>query len=73
MKKKTEDLLLKELDEIETFDFVTSFPHLLDKTSFIAHDIRKDFPEESLQLLEITKAIEDLLNSRPQTNLKIVF
>ncbi len=61
MKRKIETLLVKELDEIEAIDFVTSFPHLLDKVLFIAHDIRLEYPEESNQLIEISEQIEDLL------------
>lgn len=67
MKRKTEDLLTKELDEIEAFDFVNTFPHLLEKTRFIAYDIRLEFPEESAQLFEISELIEDLLK-RPSAN-----
>lgn len=65
MKKSIEDVLVKELDEIESIDFVTSLPHLQDKTVFIAHDIRNEFPEESQQLLEISEAIEDMLKQTP--------
>ncbi len=28
---------------------------------FIAHDIRNDFPEEALQLIEISEAIDNLM------------
>jgi hypothetical protein len=53
MKKKLELLLYKELNEIEAFDFVITFPHLKDKIAFIAHDLSNEFPDEATQLLDI--------------------
>lgn len=66
MKDKTEQLLLKELDEIEAYDFVTTFAHLQEKIAFISHDIRNEFPEESIQLIEINEIISDALKTSDQ-------
>lgn len=62
MKKKLELLLYKELNEIEAFDFVITFPHLKDKIAFIAHDLSNEFPDEATQLLDIYENINDYLS-----------
>jgi hypothetical protein len=62
MKKKLELLLYKELNEIEAFDFVVTFPHLKDKIAFIAHDLRNEFPHETTQLLDIYENINEFLS-----------
>lgn len=61
MKKKIETLLYKELDEIESHNFVTNHKHLHDKIAFIAHDIRNDFQDESSHLSELLETSSDFI------------
>jgi hypothetical protein len=73
MKKKLELLLYKELNEIEAFDFVITFPHLQDKIAFIAHDLKNEFPHEATQLLDIYENINDFISQANITEQKEKF